>query len=551
MVEPKRGNKGEKNLRKSKYLTSVAALLLTASILGACSDDKDTTGKSDNAAKMNETGMPIFNEKIQVEGFGAKRFASQDWNDLMLWNEYEKMTNIDIKWQTVATEVLGEKRNLELAAGNYPEFYFAAAFPKTDLLLYGRQGIFLPLNDLIEEYAPNFKNILEEYPSIKDGMTMADGNIYGFPAIYDPEFEALRAGTPWIKQEWLDKLGLKEPETTDELYTVLKAFKEQDPNGNGIADEAAWGGGEGIKPFINFLRGTYGLNKQGSMNINLDFKEGTEEFRFVPSTDEYKELLTFLNKLYTEGLINQDVFTVDSLEFMAEEGKGHFGMLSEIDPATLLKLDGYVGVPVLEGPTGERAYNAVSTGLGNLGMFVLTDKAKNPEAMIRWIDHFYGEEGNKMFFMGFEGVTYQENGDGTVSYLDEITDNPDGLNLDQAVSEYLTWPGGYYPGIVRQKYFQGAEGKPASAANAEKAKPYRIKDEDIIPGLNYTLEENDQVSAIVTDLQTYVDEMTAGFITGKQDFAKWDEYKKTLDKMGLKTYLEVAQSAYDRMQKEK
>jgi putative aldouronate transport system substrate-binding protein len=287
------------------------------------------------------------------------------------------------------------------------------------------------------------------------------------------------------------------------------------------------------------------------MNINLDFKEGTEEFRFVPSTDEYKELLTFLNKLYTEGLINKDVFTTEPQTFSAEASKGNFGMLNEVDPKELLKLDGYVGIPVLEGPTGERAYNAVTNGLGNLGMFVLTDKAKDPEALVRWIDYLYGDEGTKMFFMGFEGVTYEEDKDGNFKFLPEITDNPDGKNMDQAISEFLTWPGGYYPGIVKQKYFQGAEAKENTIKNAEQVRPYRIKDEDILPGLNYTLEESDKVSAIMTDIQTYIDEMAAGFITGKQDFSKWDDYKKTLDKMQLQDYLKTAQGAYDRTKGEK
>ncbi|MEX3623306.1 hypothetical protein [Viridibacillus arvi] len=171
--------------------------------------------------------------------------------------------------------------------------------------------------------------------------------------------------------------------------------------------------------------------------------------------------------------------------------------------------------------------------------------------MVRWMDYFYSEEGSKMFFMGFEGVTYEEDKDGNFKYLDTITDNPDGKNLDQAISEYLTWPGGYYPGMVRQKFFQGAEGKEPSALNAKKAKPYTLKDEDILPGLNYTLEENDKVSAVMTDVQTYIDEMTAGFITGKQDFSNWDEYKKTLDKMGLQDYLKTAQAAYNRSKNEK
>ena len=534
--------------KKKKHVYGfVTSLMLAASLLGACSDNKEAGGvKSDNIDNLNVTGMPIAKEKIEVDGFAAKFFASQDWNHLMLWEEYEKMSNIHMNWTTVQTEVLADKKNLLLASGNYPEIFFASAFSKTDLIKYGQQGVFLPLNEYIDQYAPNFKKLLEEYPSVKQGVTMADGNIYGFPTIYDPKFSSLRVGAPWINQTWLDNLGLQSPETTKDLYKVLKAFKENDPNGNGLQDEQGWGTGYGIEQIISYLRGSFGLNKQGTMNLNLDFKEGTEEFRFVPTTDEYKQLLEYLNKLYKEGLINKDVFTTEPQKFAAEAAKGTFGMLSEVDPKELFKLDGYTGAQVLEGPNGDRQYTAMTNGLGNLGMFVVTDKAKNPEAMVRWIDHLYGDEGAKMFFMGFEGVTYEENEDGTIQYIDSITNNPDGKNLDQAISDYLTWPGGYYPGIVTQKYFQGAEAKENSLNNAKQVMPYALKDDEIIPGLNYTVEENDRVSAVLTDIQTYVNEMTASFITGKESFDKWNDYKKTIEKMGLQDYMEVAQGAYDR-----
>lgn len=535
-------------VKKKRVYGAVASMMLAASILGACSDKEsgNEKGPSSNVDNVNETGMPIVKENIEVDGLAAKFFASQDWDKLMLWQEYEKMSNIHINWQTVQVEALAEKKNLLLAAGDYPEIFFASAFTKTDLIKYGEQGVFLALNDYIDQYAPNFKAILEKYPSVKQGVTMADGKIYGFPTFYDPEFESLTIGMPWINQVWLDKLGLKSPETTDELYEVLKAFKEQDPNGNGKQDEQGWGTGYGIKYLMDSLKGSFGLNKQGTMNPNLDFKEGTEEFRFVPTTDEYKELLQYVNKLYSEGLINKDVFTVEPQVFAAEASKGNFGMISDIDPKELLKLDGYVGAQVLEGPNGDRQYTAMSNGLGNLGMFVITDKAENPEAMVRWIDHLYGDEGAKMFFMGFEGVTYEEDAEGNFKYLETITNNPDGKNMDQAISDYLTWPGGYYPGIVTQKFFQGAEAKENSVKNAEQVIPYTLNDEDIIPGLNFTVAESEQVSAITTDINTYIDESTAGFITGKTSFDKWDDYKKTIEKMGIKDYMEIAQEAYDR-----
>lgn len=536
-------------VKKRRVYGAVASMMLAASILGACSDKEsgNEKGPSSNVDNVNETGMPIVKENIEVDGFAAKFFASQDWDKLMLWEEFEKQSNIHINWTTVQTEALAEKKNLLLAAGDYPELFFASAFSKTDLIKYGEQGVFLALDDYIDKYAPNFKAILDKYPSVKQGVTMANGKIYGFPTIYDPEFASLRVGAPWINQVWLDKLGLKSPESTDELFEVLKAFKEQDPNGNGKADEQGWGTGYGINQLIGFLRGTFGLNKQGTMNANFDFKDGTEEFRFVPTTDEYKQMLEFLNKLYTEGLINKDIFTVEPQVFAAEATKGNFGMLSEVDPKELFKLDGYVGAQVLEGPNGDRQFTAMSNGLGNLGMFVLTDKAKNPEAMVRWIDHLYGDEGTKMFFMGFEGVTYEEDAEGNFKYLETITNNPDGKNMDQAISDYLTWPGGYYPGIVTQKFFQGAEAKENSVKNAEQVEPFGLKDEDILPGLNYTVEESEQVSAIATDINTFIDESIAGFVTGKTSFDKWDDYVKTIEKMGLEDYLELAQGAYERI----
>lgn len=149
-------------MKKGYFAGIVTSLLLTTSILGACSSNEGADGKSDNVSNLNKTGMPIVKEKIEVDGFAAKRFSSQDWSKLMLWEEYEKMTNVEVNWETVSTEVLSEKRNLKLAAGDYPEFYFASAFPKTDLIKYGRQGVFLPLNDYIDKYAPNFKKILDE-----------------------------------------------------------------------------------------------------------------------------------------------------------------------------------------------------------------------------------------------------------------------------------------------------------------------------------------------------------------------------------------------------
>lgn len=526
------------------FLTGVLAF----SILSGCTNEEASKEKSESAVKINKTGMPIADEKIELTGFAGKFFASQDWNKLKLWEEYAKISNVEIDWETVQVDSLKEKRNLLLASGEYPDVLFSSALPKADLIKYGQQGVLLKLNDLIDQYAPNFKKLMEENPVVAKGVTMPDGSIYGFPTIYDPEFKGLHLGTPWINKNWLKKLGLEEPQNLDDFYKVLKAFKEEDPNGNGKADEIPWTGAYGIGEAIGFIKGSFGLNNHGSANAYIDLAPGSNNLRFTPASDEYKEMLEYLHKLYKDGLIDKEIFTADPQAFTAKASDGTFGVINGLDPETIYQLKGYVGIPVLKGPKGEQMLTSMGSPLGNIGMFVITDKNKNPEATIRWIDHFYGDEGTKMFFMGFEGVTYEEK-NGELEYTENMTKNPDGLNLDQALSEYLTWPGGYYPGIVKEKYFKGAEGKPATKENALKSEPYAIKQEDIWPAFNFSPEEQEELSTISTDITTYVDEMTASFISGKTPLSKWEDYVQTLKQMNLDRYMEIYESGYKNYKK--
>ncbi|MEI0737606.1 extracellular solute-binding protein [Paenibacillus sp. JTLBN-2024] len=540
-------------MNRSKRGNMLLACLVSVALLAGCSSGKSGDaggGKAKDAdeAQVNQTGFPIVNESITVKGFAAKFFANADWNNIRLWKDYEQKTNIRVQWETVHTETLKEKRNLLLAGNDYPEMFYASAFSRSDLLKYGKQGAFIPLNDLIDKYAPNFKAVMEKYPIIAKGITMPDGNIYGLPTIYDPEFKSVLYGTPWVKQEWLDKLGLKQPETLDDFYAMLKAFKEKDPNGNGQKDEIAWGA-VGTAGIVNYLRGSFGLNNHGTSNINVDTDPETGKIRFIPTDERYKELLQFVNKLYKDGLLEQDIVSVKSTEVDAKGMQGLLGVSDSVDPVAIYNQKGYVGLSVLKGPHGDRQYNAYGSPLGNIGMFVLTDKAKHPEAMMRWMDYFYSDEGIKLFFMGWKDETYTEDANGNVDYTDEIKNNPKGLNLDQAVGQYLIWPGGYYPGFVKQKFFKGAEGLPTSVENAKKAEPYVLPQDQVWPPFNFTQEEQSELTTIQTDIETYVNEMRDKFITGNESFDNWDQYVAALKKMGVDRYVAIYQSASERYAK--
>ena len=144
----------------------------------------------------------------------------------------QEMTNIGLKnilpknvtdWQ----QALG----MLVAADKEPDIIHL--YTQTAINQYTINGTLRPLDGLIEEYAPNIKRFFEENPDLREVTQWKDGNIYFLPCYTDGEFS-----NGWfIRKDWLDKLGLKEPETVEEYYQVLKAFKTQDPNGNGIADE--------------------------------------------------------------------------------------------------------------------------------------------------------------------------------------------------------------------------------------------------------------------------------------------------------------------------
>src|SRR5699024_1965272 len=136
-------------------------------------------GDEEALDNLNEEGMPIVEEEIELEIFSGKAATTaDDWNDVLLLNEYEEMTNVNITWNQVAADGLDEKRNLALASGDLPDAFYAANIPVSDIQKYGDQGTFIPLNDLIEEYAPNISKVLDENPDIRKGLTFADGNIY-------------------------------------------------------------------------------------------------------------------------------------------------------------------------------------------------------------------------------------------------------------------------------------------------------------------------------------------------------------------------------------
>ena len=269
-------------------------------------------------------------------------------------------------------------------------------------MTYGKQGVFIPLNDLIDKYAPNIKKVMEEKPYFKDAITAPDGNIYGLPRLNEC-YHCTYSQKYWMNKEWLDKLGLKVPTTTDELYTVLKAFKTQDPNGNGKHDEIPLTGAPNKYVWNGnidaFLMNAFIYNDNDKY---LTVKDGKVDF--AANKPEWKEGLAYMNKLYKDGLIDPAAFTQNDQaigqlgnrqgdEIVGSITTALLSYLLNVGEDTITRHKHWVIVPPLKGPNGVQLAG-VSQGLGEFEM-TITNKATEAQqiAAIKIADYAYSEEG--------------------------------------------------------------------------------------------------------------------------------------------------------------
>lgn len=519
-------------------------------LLAACNKE-EAAGKEEEKDNINESGFPIVKDNIELKFFTGSSNTTNtlDWNDILIWNEYEEMTNVSVDWEVVTPEATEEKRNLAMASGDLPDAFFGARFPAMDVQKYGEQGLLIPLNDLIEEHAPNLNKILEENPEIKKSITFADGNIYSLPYIFDPEFTSLLTGTmPYIRTDWLETLGMESPKTTDEFYEYLKAVKEGDPNGNGKADEIPFGTYAPVE-LVGYFTGSFGVANRGNPSY-VDVDPETEEVRFYPTSDSYKEMLQYLNKLYSEGLIDQNLFSIEWAQFLANAAEDKYGSMMFYAPEVVVGPEigvHYEGGHALEGPNGDNMFTKVAAPMAAVGAFAITNANENPIATIKWADYLYSEEGAQMYYMGFEGETFEYDEDGKAVYMDHIMNSADGLTMEQEILKHLTWVGVSAPAMLKQEYFNGSESAPQALEAGEKLEPVLV--EELWTNLTYTTEESQVLNTVGNDIEKYIEEMRDKFISGEASLdSDWNKYVENIEKIGLDKYMEVKKAAVERFQ---
>lgn len=161
--------------------------------------------------------------------------STADPNEMELFKRFEEETNVKINWLAYSGDVATEKKKLMYSSGEYADMVGGWLLNDTDIMRYGaNEGIYIPLEELITQYAPRIQSCLDSFPEGRDTVTTPDGHIYTVPIMVP---QPVTENVVLINRAWLEAVDMEMPATVDELFDVLVAFRDEDPNGNGLADE--------------------------------------------------------------------------------------------------------------------------------------------------------------------------------------------------------------------------------------------------------------------------------------------------------------------------
>jgi putative aldouronate transport system substrate-binding protein len=399
--------------RSSLYLLAVAIAILV--LLAACSGKSSTrdnlpsgspspqapaSNDSAKPAKKNELSLAVFDRGIIPESEGT--IEKNRWVDYINEHGPANVTIVALPDDTTS------KLNTLFASGTAPDLIFEYGL-KQDLY---NQKQMMPLDDLIEQYSTTYKQMLEENPIMRKIGTRPDGKLYDLVKLN--EVNPIRA--MFIRADWLEKLNLQIPQTTEELFEVAKAFAERDPDGNGQKD-------------------TYGiaLSRTNGDVVNMMFENVgwvERDGKLVYGWDSLKEATEFKKRLYDAGVVDKDYLTDSNGAKAAQDfvnGKlgiympnisnflnfvnGDYAALKKNVPDAKI-----VPIPLPRSPIGQ--FTVTLENPVQLTAFVNVG-TKYPEDVIRLVDFMSSLETTRVLQFGIEGVHVQRTEDGCFKPIDQ------------------------------------------------------------------------------------------------------------------------------------
>jgi putative aldouronate transport system substrate-binding protein len=505
----------------------MAALLLSAGPLFA-------TGEAEAGGADMAPGavLPWTGAEVVYEGFGADLGIQED-PEAPVVQEYRNTTgNVRIEWDTVPWNDYDTKLNLYLQSGDMPDIVWAReSVPKA--ATYGPVGIFLDW-EAYKEYMPNMQKWAARFPHVNNVLT-EKGERFAINDITTAEYigEGYFYNANILAQAGIDG----PPETMDEWLAQMKQIKAELPDVDAFLTQ--WG--------LGYFLHAFGRPMNAKVR-GIEFDPELDKWVYGPTQDpNYRKLIEFMHEAYGAGAFNLDTIgesvTSDRVRELQEEGNYAFTYIYYGQTTNLWDYEagkrppeGFQGMkpPSFEGNT--HYWITVAHDTIPYWGYMASSKVKNPELLAAYVDNIMSEKSSELFEWGVEGLSFRRTDNGGYEYLPEFDEDPAGLR-ELGVGNfhdprYIHYND--YSQIWFGKYFTKKDdvGRTAAAADIK-----RLQAGEMIPLVNWprplmTGEQNDEISKIMTPVNTFVEEERIKFITGDRDMSEWDDFVAEINKLG-------------------
>ena len=575
--------KNTKQIIRRALTAALASAMLVSSMAG-CAPKQSTSSKGDasSTAPASSAGesKTEFDAKAITNGKKLTLLVKEnvkisDYSTNEMTKDVENAMGVQLEFVVLPAADYESKINVMVQGGDtLPD---VISRPGSNMYSWAKSGALAPLKKYYddENYSAHLRKACEETNTdIATYLTQPDGEIYGLPG-WTQSYNGETWKKFWVYKPWLDQLGLKMPETTDEFYEVCKKIVESDPNGNGKKDEVAisasgigylgtWFAGL-MTPFVYAYDDEYRVLDNGTIS-------------FAYTTDEWKEGLKYVKKFFDDKLISTEIFTQDSKQYSAGLNSDeqtvfaiNYWNCDQINADLMDRKLGYTYINALKGPSG-KAEGFYSPSLPFVNASITSD-CKDPDAAFLVLDYMCNPEFGISQRYGQQGVDWD--------YVDEAKNfnkadyQPTVPGFDMSIIAYddaAFWGGSNVQNrswlnevsyVLPMKVINGVAVNVASTDESDVQKRqyaqvyaestvhgHEVARKEVVSYLPLTKEESDSIAEQKTSLKSYLTEMIAAFCTGAKDIDKdWDSYLAELEKIGYKNILQVYQTAYDRLYK--
>lgn len=558
-------------MKAKQILAAILCLILTVSVFSGCTGGGGSQAESPSTESSKESTAatePAKAESSKDESGGVEALTEitlplsqdtvtfkfwhnvanvlgtmKDFNESDVYIELEKRTNVHIDWIIPVHGTEQESFKLLFASNDLPDIMLNTNENGVGLVYQSgpaaaiQDGYYTDLTDLAPIYMPNYMKVVTSTPQLmKD--TLIDGGIrWAISMIYkDPR--PVNSG-PCIREDFLKKVGMDVPETMDDWYNVLTAFK------NDLGIEA---------PFYHFYDGM-SLNNEflAPYGVGRSFFQADGTVKYGPMEDGFKEYLDTMAKWYAEGLIDQSFSTRKAdispdQDMMCNDQIGGLNLHASFAGVNMYRSMGatnpdfnIVACPIPVKNKGDTTHLR-SPDVQVLNSFVITTKCQQPEIAMQWFDYQYSEEGSFLMNYGVrEGESYMYNDAGVPCWGPLVTDPQDGMSQLEARSRYTAFNAMYedYGRVLRAR-------DPVQLACFDTWGKDTSKADWLIPSyVTLTSDESKKYSGIMSDIETYVSENVVKFIMGTSSIS-FDDFRKQLESMGIQEAIQIQQAGLDR-----